>query len=213
MVANAHQLPGPEEKKIFDIVYLVAVFGFFLFFSALPVLAHASDGIPFISRCIGKAEEEGNRQSNLVFITLTFLFLFFFFAILIGVRTRKNLSKLKDDQLNNLPSNNALTYLDTELLSFFLFSYTFLQSFKYFLFVFETISWELTLSLAIWIQLVFNLVILALVFPVYIILKTRRYLPRLWDENSPMIVQNNDFYAVRLSQVSPGAGEMAETSF
>ena len=63
-----------------------------------------------------------------------------------------------------------------------------------------------------WIQLVFNLLVLALVFPIYIILKTKRYLPKLWDDNALVIVQNNDFYAVRLNQVSPGGQERAETS-
>ena len=214
MVANAHQVPGPEERKIFDIGYLVAVLGFFLVFvSPLPVLYFASDGIPFIFRCINGEEDTKSSQPKIVFITVTFLLLFFFFTILIGVRTRKNLRKLKDAQLNNLPSNNALTYLDTELLCFLFFTYIFLQCFKYFLFVFEIISWELTLSLANWIQVVFNNLVLALVFPVYIILKTRRYLPTLWDDNAPVIVQNNDFYAVRLDQVSPGGQERAETRF
>ena len=174
MVANAQGVPGPEEKKIFDIGYLVAVFGFLLFFTALPFLQYATVGISFVSRCNGITEEEETGQSKIVFITIAFLFLFFFFTILIGVRTRKNLRKLNDDQLKNLPSNNALTYLDTELLSFLLFTYVFLQSFKYFLFVFDIISWELTLTLANWIQLVFNLLVLTLGFPVYIILKTRQ---------------------------------------
>ena len=213
MVANAHQTSGQEEKKIFDIAYLVAVSGFFLvFFTTLPILQFSSDGIPFVSRCNGE-EDIKDRQPNLVSITITFLLLFFFFTILIGVRTRKNLRKLKDDQLINLPSNNALTYLDTELLSFLFFTYTFLQCFKYFLFLFDLISWQLTLSLSNWIQVVFNLLVLALIFPVYIILKTRRYLPKLWDDNAPVIVQNNDFYAVRLNQVSPVGQEMAETGF
>ena len=211
MVANAHQMPGLE-KKIFDICYLVAVFGFFLvFFTTLPILQFASDGIPFVSRCNGDEDMVENSPPKLVFITITFLFLYFFFTILIGVRTRKNLRKLKDDQLKNLPANNALTYLDTELLSFLFFTYVFLQCFKYFLFLFEIISWQLTLALANWLQVAFNLLVLALIFPVYIILKTRRYLPKLWDDNCPVIIQNNDFYAVRLNQVSP-AEEMAETT-
>ena len=41
----------------------------------------------------------------------------------------------------------------------------------------------------------------SLVFPVYIILKTRRYLPRLWNVNCPLIIQNNDFYSVNMLQV------------
>ena len=212
MVANAHQMPEPEEKKIFDCGYLVAVAGFFLLFTSFLFLQFANDdGIPFVSRCNGD-EDQTNWPPNLVFITITFLFLFLFFTILIGVRTRKNLRKLNDHQLKNLPANNALTYLDTELLSFLFITYIFLQCFKYFLFLFDIISWELTLTLANWIQLVFNLLVLALYYPVYIILKTRRYLPRLWDDNSPVILENNDFYAVRLSRVSPGDQQMAESS-
>ena len=213
MVANAHQVVEPEAKKIFDIGYLVVVFGFFLVFIAtLPVLQFTRDEIPFVSRCISGEEDLKNGQPNLVFITVAFVFLFFFFTIMIGVKTRRNLTTLKDDQLTNLPSNNALTYLDTELLSFLFFTYFFLQCFKYFLFKFDIISWELTLTLSNWIQLVFNLLVLALVFPIYIILKTKRYLPKLWDDNALVIVQNNDFYAVRLNQVSPGGQERAETS-
>ena len=70
------------------------------------------------------------------------------------------------------------------------------------MFVLDVLSWKDSFILRNFVQLVVTNIVVSFLFPVYIILKTRRYLPRLWDADSPVILQNNDFYAVRLSQVN-----------
>ena len=70
------------------------------------------------------------------------------------------------------------------------------------MFKFDVLSWKDSFSLRNFVQIVLTNVLLSFLFPVYILMKTRRYLPKLWDEDSPIILQNNDFYAVRLSQVN-----------
>ena len=79
-----------------------------------------------------------------------------------------------------------------------------------FLRVIDILSQEYFILCVNLFQVIVNNVVICQIFPVYVILKTRRYLPRLWSDDSPLILENNDFYAVRLSQVSP---ELEDTSF
>ena len=127
-------------------------------------------------------------------------------------KTRNSLRRLQDQHLKNLPSKNALTYLDTQILCFSIILYK-IFSIMYVQFL-DSDSGEDFLF--VFVQFCIHDIVLSFLFPLYIILKTRRYLPRLWDDNSPIILQNNDFYAVRLSQVSPGDDRnmnIAESSF
>ena len=116
-------------------------------------------------------------------------------------KTRNSLRKIQDQHLKNLPSKNALTYLDTQILCFSIILYK-IFSIMYVQFLNFDAGEDF---LFVIVQFCFHNIVLCFLFPLYIILKTRRYLPRLWDDNSPIILQNNDFYAVRLSQVSQGA--------
>ena len=43
----------------------------------------------------------------------------------------------------------------------------------------------------------------AFIFPIYIIMKTKRYLPKLWDDSRQIILENNDFYSSNPTAVAP----------
>ena len=209
MVSNAHQETEPEAKLLFDIGYLAAVAGFLLISVAIPVLQFTLNGIRAIPLCL---RQEENVDLNLLKISTAATVLIFTFTILISIRTNKNVRKLEDQHLKNLPANNALTFVDTLILFFLSYSNFFLSVFLFLVFYFDFLTLEfLTFWISFFEFFIFN-IITSFVFPIYIILKTRRYLPRLWDDNSPLILQNNDFYAVRLSQISPCQSAFAESS-
>ena len=46
-------------------------------------------------------------------------------------------------------------------------------------------------------------IVIGVVLPILIIFKTRKYLPRLWDDDCQIETNNNDFYAVNPFQVHP----------
>ena len=156
-------------------------------------------GIPFTTLCMGESDEPSNQL--FIIIPAAFSLLFLTSLFLIDFKTRYNLRRLSDQHLKNLPSNNVLTYLDTQILSFIILVFFIIKMSVAFTFFIDVASFESTLFVNNIIQLGFHNVIVSLVFPIYIILKTRRYLPRLWDSEAPLIVQNNDFFALRLSQV------------
>ena len=106
MVSNAHQETEPEAKRIFDIGYLAAVAGFLLISVAIPVLQFTLNGIRAIPLCL---RQEENVDLNLLKISTAATVLIFTFTILISIRTNKNVRKLEDQHLKNLPANNALT--------------------------------------------------------------------------------------------------------
>ena len=205
MVANAHQDQGPEGKKIFDAGYLIGVIGVITVITVIPILKFTlqETGIPFFQLCLGKV---------LPLILIIFLVLGFIFTVLVGLRTSKNLQKLQDCHLKNLPTNNALTYLDTQILCLLIFMYAVAKLIPYMLFTFDILSWKVSFFVMNMINFCIMDIVICLGFPIYITLKTRRYLPTLWDDDAPLIIQNNDFYAERLSQVSPQS-EMAESRF
>ena len=46
-------------------------------------------------------------------------------------------------------------------------------------------------------------IVIGVVLPILIIFKTRKYLPRLWDDDCQIETNNNDFYAENPFQVHP----------
>ena len=211
MVANAHLEQEPEGKRVFDIGYLVGVVGLLVVVIPLPLMIYYVNGIPFIERCLdADTRHADTRQTDrdMLRVAVTVLSLSAFtFTILISLRTRKNLRKLQEEHLKNLPSNNALTYLDTEILCFSIMAKFSLERFRNILLATDLLSFDISFYLINLMSFCF-VFMFSLIFPLYIILKTRRYLPSLWDDKAPLILQNNDFYAVRLSQVDHhGEGE------
>ena len=213
MVANAHQMQEAEEKKLFDIVYLVGVIGIILAIAPLPfaMFLKNEQGIPFVNQCKGK-DIDHDTKYVLFLIGTAFGCLFFYFTVSLGLRTKKNLRKLQDQHLVNLPSNNALTYLDTLILCLLINVAFLFRLCLPILFRLQMISSKDLFLVASIFQMIMPNIVMSFMFPVYIILKTRRYLPRLWNDNSPIIIGNNDFYASRLSQISPHV-DTAESRF
>ena len=175
------------------------VTGFIIAFNVFHLMQNVVHGLPFTKLCLGDEDEQPTKLIIIIPTAISIIFLTFLF--LISFKTRNNLSKLSDQHLKNLPASNALTYLDTQVLCFIILLFYGIKIFIAYLFLFDIVSFKFTLYVNNVIQLSFHNVIISIVFPIYIILKTRRYLPRLWDDDSPLIIQNNDFYATRISQV------------
>ena len=122
---------------------------------------------------------------------------FFLWMKNIYIRTQKYLKKIQPEHQKNLPAKNALTFLDTYILLLSLAVRFILAKLIFYLHQQEYFSFEVSLTVRIILNLCLNDVFLGLVFPLYIMLKTRRYLPKLWNDDCPHVQQNNDFFAQR----------------
>ena len=201
MVANAHQDQDPEVRKIYDGGYLVGVVGLSAFCVCIPLVKlTAPNEIPITELCMGNIS---TQEPVLLLVIVAVFALSFLFTALISLRTRKNLRKLKDQDLKKLPANNALTYLDRQIVCFLLFFFILLIICSVFLFRIDVLTFKVNFIVSNLVHMCLFNIVICFMFPVYIILKTRRYLPRLWDGEAPLILQNNDFYTARWSQVSP----------
>ena len=192
----AHQ--DPEDSRTSDIGYLLGVTGIGIVTNTIPVGIYLKLNYYRVV-CRGDVHVLGYY----VMIPVVVLILIVISTLLISFKTHNYLRNLQPEHFKNLPSNNVLTFIDTQLMCFFLIFYFLLGLFVLYLRLFVLISRENVIFYLNLLQLVINNVVICLIFPVYVILKTRRYLPRLWSDDSPLILENNDFYAVRLSQVSP----------
>ena len=117
VVANAHQDQEADGRKISDSAYLTGLMSAIAAFVAIPILKIAlqQNDIRFVELCMGKA----SRQEPIILMTILVIWsLCSLFTILISLKTRNNLKKLQHQHLENLPANNALTYLDTQILCF-----------------------------------------------------------------------------------------------
>ena len=183
----------------------------------MPVLQYNRNGIETIAWCL---REEGKIpvSFNLFKISTPLVVLMFIFSVLFSVRTIRNVRKLQDQYLKNLPANNALTFVDTLILCFLFYLNFMLQKVLLSLFMLGLLTSETFAFWANFLELFIHNFLLSFLFPIYIIIKTRRYLPRLWSDDAPLILQNNDFYAVRLAQITPSQPAssnlpVVETSF
>ena len=124
-------------------------------------------------------------------------------VLLISIKTMSVLKDLDNQHLKKLPSKNALTFRDTQILFFTLTSQYFSISVLSVLSALQIISGHQTLILKATTHFCINDLIISLVFPIYIILKTRKYLAKLWDDSAPTLQENNDFFAENPNEVSP----------
>ena len=203
--ANAHNSPGPDGLKMFNIGYLAGIAGLLLAWNtAIMIKVTVSDqAIPYTDLCLKKALESDTLYP--LTISVVVISLCDIFSVIITIRTyNKHLSKLQDSHLCNLPSKNALTYIDT-LLLFSILSGSFLLK------AFFTLSWALDFLpfdavnlINCIISLIFDDIGVSFIFPIYIIIKTKRYLSKLWDESREIIVRNNDFFSENPATVAPG---------
>ena len=216
-VANARDEPGPEGLKMFNIGYLAGIAGLLLAWNcAILIKVTVSDKyLPFTVLCTKKTLE--SQSFYPVTIGIAILSLCIFFSLLITKRVYTYLSELSDIHLRNLPTKNALTYIDT-LILFFLLSGSFILKSLFSLFwVFDLLSFDNANLLSCLTSIIADDIGVGFLFPTYIIIKTRRYLPKLWDGSSQIIAENNDFYSTNPATVAPLPGpqsvNQAETSF
>ena len=194
IVAVAHQ--DSDLTRTSDIGYLLGVTGIGIVTNSIPFGFYLK--LYFKEICRGDVQYLGYY----VMIPTVLLILMFISTVLISFKTHKYLRNLQPENFKNLPSNNVLTFMDTQLMCFFLILY-FMTGYLFIILRFiDILSREYFILCVNLFQVIVNNVVICLIFPVYVILKTRRYLPRLWSDDSPLILENNDFYAVRLSQVS-----------
>ena len=219
-MANAHNDPGPDGLKMFNIGYLAGIAGILLAWnSAILIKVTASDQfIGYTARCLKKTLE--SKPFYPAIIALVVVSLCVIFSVIITKRTYKYLSKLQERHLQNLPAKNALTYIDTLVLFSVLSGSMMIKAF--------VISLIWPLNILSFDDSDFTIIILSLIvddigvdfiFPIYIIVKTKRYLPKLWDDSRQLIGENNDFFSINPATVAQAPGpqptnqDWADTDF
>ena len=190
MVSNAHQDTEPEAKKLFNIGYLAAVSGFLLIALIMPVVQYSTHGIQTIQLCLREEDKPDKLPFGLVEIATASIVLIFIFTVLISMRTMRNLRKLQDQHLKNLPANNALTFVDTLILCCLSYGNFLVQRVLLSVFMLELIKLDVFTFWINFLEIFLQNIVISLMFPIYIILKTRRYLPRLWSDDTPLVLQN-----------------------
>ena len=195
MVSNAPHNPDHEKMKMFNLGYLVGLSGILLVWNVnMIAFLFKSDYLtPGVSKCLGLPTEEDT--STLHRIATVVLVLMAVFSVFIYIRTQQYLKHIQPEHQKNLPAKNALTFLDTYILLLSLTVRFLLARLIFYLHVQDYFSFEVSFTARTILNVCLNDVFLGLVFPLYIILKTRRYLPKLWNDDCQHVQQNNDFYA------------------
>ena len=199
MVLSAHQdSGGVDEMKVFNAGFLAVVTCLLLSWNSLLLVKMlVSEDQPF-DWYSSSATEQAITMIPLALGLLTVTA-----AILISMKAMSVLKDLHSQHLTKLPSKNALTFRDTQILFFTISSQYFLISVHSVLSALQIISGQQTLILKAITHFCINDVIISLVFPIYIIMKTRKYLAKLWDDSAPILKENNDFFAGNPNEVSP----------
>ena len=215
-VANAHNDPGPDGLKMFNIGYLAGITGILLAWnSAMLIKVTVSDEyLRYTALCLKKTLD--SKSFIPAPIMLTLISLCIFFSLMIIRRTKKYLNKLPESQLRNLPAKNALTYIDTLILFYVLSGSLLMKTFSVFLFTVNTSLYDQAKMIIGIISIIVDDIGVAFIFPIYIIMKTKRYLPKLWDDSRQIILENNDFYSSNPNAVAPWQStnqQRAETRF
>ena len=218
-MANAHNDPGPDGLKMFNIGYLAGIAGILLAWnSAILIKVTVSDQyIAYTAFCLKKTLE--SKPFYPMIIALVLFSLCVIFSLTITRRTYIYLNKLQGSQLPNLPAKNALTYIDTLILFSIISGSSILNSFCVLSWTLDFVSFDTSNLLTCLISIIVDDIGVGFIFPLYLIMKTKRYLPKLWDDSREIIVENNDFFSINPAAVAPAPGpqptnqETAETSF
>ena len=195
MVSNAWHNSDHEKIKMFNFGYIVGLSGILLVWNIniIAFLLKSESPTAGISKCLGLDTETETSLpamiASVLFVLLTV------FSVLIYLRTQEYLEKIQPENQKNLPAKNALTFLDTCILLLSLSIRFVLAKLIFFLHLQDYFSFQVSHMARIILNVCLNDIFLGLVFPVYIIMKTRRYLPKLWNDACQHIPQNNDFYA------------------
>ena len=214
-LANAHNDPGPDGLKMFNIGYLAGLVGILLAWnSSMLIRVTVSDQyIPFTAICLKKTLE--SKPFYPVTIGAVVISLFIVFSLIITRRKRIYLSKLQDSHLCNLPAKNALTYIDTLILFSILSGSFMIQSFCFLSWTLDILSFDDVPLINCIVSIIVDDIGVGFFFPIYIILKTKRYLPKLWDDSREIIGENNDFFSTNPATVAPAQStnqQIAESS-
>ena len=202
-MANAHNDPGVDGLKIFNIGYLVGIAGILLAWnSAILIKVTVSEEyLRYTALCL-------KTKSNSHFpgaIMIAMICLCILFSLITIRRTKTYLNKLHDNQLRNLPAKNAMTYIDTLILFYVLSGSLIIKAFCMLFWIHNTntsLSDQTNLILCV-ITIIVDDIGVGFIFPVYIIMKTKRYLPKLWDSSRQIILENNDFFSSNPTAVVP----------
>ena len=202
MVANVHQTPGSEEMRTLKHGYLAAVTGLLLSWNSILVVKFLSSDVSDLPDWCSSLQTEHNQQFVLM-IPSVFCVLGLVFTVLLTRRTHTLLKKIQPQHFQNLPSKNALTFLDTQILFVSIivqFSViSFISILSYFLFI----SHDQFIILKVILHFFIDNGFICFIFPIYIILKTKKYFPRMWNDSSQIFQQNNDFFAENPSEIHP----------
>ena len=202
-MANAHNDQGPEGLKIFNIGFLAGMLGLLLTWnSAILIKVTVSDQyIPGTAACLGKTLDTSTFYP--ITVALGVMSLCVVFSVIITVRTYTYLSTLQDIHLCNLPSKNVLTYIDTLVLFSIVSGSGFFKLFCTFTWIFDVFSWHEANLVTCIFSIIIDDIGIGITFPIYIIIKTKRYLPKLWDDSRQIVVENNDFFSINPATVAP----------
>ena len=187
--------------KIFNIGYLVGITGILLAWnSAILIKVTVSEEyLRYTALCLKKkSKSDFPGPIGIAMICLCILF-----SLIIIRRTKTYLNKLPDNQLRNLPAKNAMTYIDTLILFYVLSGSLIIKAFCMLFWIhYTSLSDQTNLILCV-ITIIVDDIGVGFIFPVYIIMKTKRYLPKLWDTSRQIILENNDFYSSNPTAVVP----------
>ena len=202
-MANAHNDPGADGLKMFNIGYLAGIAGLLLAWNStiLIKVAVSDEYMAFAALCTKRTLE--SQSFYPITIGIAIISLCIFFSLLISRRTYTYLSKIPDSHLRNLPAKNALTYIDT-LILFFAVAGSYIVKLIYsFFWLLDFLSFNNANLLSCVTSIIVDDVGIGFIFPIFLIIKTKRYLPKLWDDSSQIIGENNDFYSTNPATVAP----------
>ena len=202
-MANAHNDPGPDGLKIFNIGYLAGLAGILLAWNSaiLIQVAVSEQDTGYTALCLKKTLE--SKPFYPAIIGLVVLSLCVIFSLIITRRTNIFLSKIPDSHLRNLPAKNVLTYIDTLTLFSIVSGLHSIRFFEILLWGLDILSFDNLDNVVIITSIIFDDIGVGFIFPIYIIVKTKRYLPKLWDDSRQIIGENNDFFATKSATVGP----------
>ena len=200
-MANAHNDPGIDGMKIFNIGYLVGIAGILLAWnSAILIKVTVSEEyLRYTAICLKKKSKSDFPGP----IAIAMICLCILFSLITIRRTKTYLNKLHDNQLRNLPAKNAMTYIDTLILFYVLSGSLIIKTCCMLFLIFDSSLSDPTNLIICVISIIVDDIGVGFIFPGYIIIKTKRYLPKLWDTSRQIILENNDFYSSNPTAVVP----------
>ena len=191
MVAQAdHHLGQSPNLKMFNLVYVVGISGILLVWNMifLAMEIHSEEPFPFVRVCMEKQSSVLPKAPVMFQITLFLTLLGIVYVYLVNRKTHRHLDRITDDDMEQLPAKNLLTYHDTKVLVLVIFL-------GWLIFASGDITPIPTMiSVSFLLNFVFCDLLISFVHPIIIILKTKKYLPDLWSEVE-ILNENNDFFA------------------